>query len=106
MDIHSARSLRAGHSEDKLRAILEYAAHPDFTPAERAALAYAEGMTKTPVDVSDEVFGALKEHFDISAIVEISVFVAFQNFNAKFNGALQADVNQLCPVDLPGMKWK
>ncbi len=104
MDIHSARSLRAGHSEDKLKAILEYAAHPDFTPAERAALAYAEGMTRTPVDVSDEVFGALKEHFDISAIVEISVFAAFQNFNAKFNGALQADVNQLCPVNLPGMR--
>ncbi len=104
MDIHSARSLRAGHSEDQLQAILEYAAHPDFTPAERAALAYAEGMTRTPVDVSDEVFGALKEHFDISAIVEISVFSAFQNFNAKFNGALQADVNQLCPVDLPGIK--
>ena len=46
----------------------------------------------------------LQEHFDISAIVEISVFAAFQNFNAKFNGALQADVNQLCPVDLPGIK--
>jgi alkylhydroperoxidase family enzyme len=103
VDIHSSRSLRAGHSEEKLRAILEYAAHPEFTPAERAALAYAEGMTRTPVDVSDEMFAALREHFDTPAIVEISVFAAFQNFNAKFNGALQADVNALCPVDLPGL---
>ncbi len=105
MDLHSARSLRAGHSEDKLRAILEYATHPEFTPAERAALAYAEGMTRTPVDVSDEVFAALEAHFDTPAVVEISVFAAYQNFNAKFNGALRADVNELCPVDLPGVRW-
>ena len=106
MDLHSARSLRVGHSQEKLAAILDYATHPDFNPAERAALAYAEGMTKTPVDVPDEMFETLKSHFDTPAIVEMTAFVAFQNFNAKFNGALQSDVNELCQADLPGLKWE
>ncbi len=104
MDLHSARSLRAGHSEAKLAAILDYAAHSEYTDAERAALAYTEGMTKTPVDVPDAVFDALKAYYDTPAIVEISVFAAYQNFNAKFNGALQTEINEMCPVDLPGLK--
>ena len=94
-----------GHSEEKLAAILDYATHPNFTPAERAALSYAEGMTKAPVDVPDEMFETLKAHFDTPAIVEMTAFVAYQNFNAKFNGALRTDVNELCQVDLPGLKW-
>ena len=94
-----------GHSEEKLAAILDYTTHPDFSSAERTALSYAEGMTKTPVDVPDEMFETLKAHFDTPAIVEMTAFVAYQNFNAKFNGALRADVNELCQADLPGLKW-
>jgi alkylhydroperoxidase family enzyme len=100
------RSLRVGHPEDKVNHILEYATHAAFAPDERAALAYAEGMTRTPVDVSDDVFATLAEHFDSQAIVEITTFVAFQNFHAKFNGALRADSNELCPIDTPGGKWE
>ena len=106
MDIHAARSLRAGHSEEKVRAILSYADHPAFDAAERAALAYAEGMTKTPVDVSDETFEALRAHYDEPAIVEISLFVGIQNFNAKSNAALRVDINQVCPIEVPGGKWE
>lgn len=83
---------------------MEYATSPAFTEAERAALAYAEGMTKTPVRVSDADFEALKGHFGTPAIVEISLFVGIQNFNAKSNGALQVDINEICPVDLPGIR--
>ncbi len=99
------RSLRVGHAEEKVNQILDYAGHPAFSTAEQAALAYAEGMTKTPVDVPDAVFDALRAHYGTAAIVEISVFVAYQNFNAKFNGALQTDINHLCPIDTPGGTW-
>lgn len=105
MDIHAARSLRAGHGEDKVLTIMDYATSSAFTEAERAALAYAEGMTKTPVQVSDADFEALKGHFDTPAIVEITLFVAIQNFNAKSNGALQVDINELCPIEVPGGKF-
>ena len=43
--------------------------------------------------------------FDTPAIVEIAVFAAFQNFNAKFNGALRVEVNELCPIEIPGGRW-
>ncbi|MDA1001375.1 MAG: hypothetical protein O2807_12780 [bacterium] len=84
---------------------MDYATSPVFSEAERVAMAYAEGMTKTPVQVSDADFEALKGHFDTPAIVEITLFVGIQNFNAKSNAALQLDINELCPIDVPGGKY-
>ena len=105
MDLHSARSLRAGHSADKLEHLLDFQTHADYSPAERAALAYAASLTETPVAVSDEIFAQLQAHFNTPAIVEITGTAAIQNFNAKFNGALHVDVNEVCPLPLPGTRW-
>ena len=105
MDLHSARSLRAGHSADKLEHITDFSTHPGYSPAERAALAYAAALTQTPVDVSDAIFAELQAHYDTAAIVEITGTAAIQNFNAKFNGALRVDVNAVCPLPLPGTRW-
>ncbi|MEK6711861.1 MAG: hypothetical protein AABZ64_14925 [Nitrospinota bacterium] len=66
-------------------------------------MAYAEGMTRTPVEVPDPIFGELKRHYDTPAIVEISILAGYQNFNAKSNGALQVDVNAFCPIPFPGV---
>lgn len=105
MDLHSARSLRAGHSADKLENLTSFATHPDYSPAERAALAYVAALTQTPVAVTDEIFGQLQVHYETTAIVEITGTAAIQNFNAKFNGALRVAVNGVCPVPLPGTHW-
>ena len=105
MDLHSARSLRAGHEAEKLAHILDYATDPAFSEAERAALAYAEALTGTPVAVTDAIFEALRTHFDTAAIVELTGVAALQNFNAKFNGGLRVDTNGVCPIPLPGTRW-
>ena len=47
----------------------------------------AVGMTRTPVDVSDELFAALREHFDEAQLVELANEIAIENYRARFNWA-------------------
>ena len=60
-----------------------------FDDAERAALAYADAMTITGEDVSDELFARLGRHFDDDAIVELTATIAWENASSKFNRALR-----------------
>jgi alkylhydroperoxidase family enzyme len=56
---------------------------------ERVAIEYAEEMSKTPVRVSDELFERLKKHFSDEQIVELTASIAYENYRARFNHALE-----------------
>ena len=51
-------------------------------------LDYAVGMSSTPVDVPDELFEALREHFDDAQLVELTHLIALENMWGRFNLAL------------------
>jgi 4-carboxymuconolactone decarboxylase len=55
---------------------------------ERLVLEYAEAMTRTPVEVTDELFARLREHFDERALVELTMSVALENLYTRFNWAM------------------
>jgi alkylhydroperoxidase family enzyme len=78
-----------GISEEKLLALLEWEDSPLFDETERLVLEYADSMTITGRDVSDELFGRLRQRFDDDAIVELSEIVAWENASSKFNRALR-----------------
>ena len=44
-------------------------------------------MTKTPSEVTDELFAALREHFDEAQLVELTAAIAWENWRARFNWA-------------------
>jgi alkylhydroperoxidase family enzyme len=67
-----------------------------FTPAEKAALRYAEEMSRTPVDVPDDLFDELRRHFDDRGIVELTAMIAFENTRARFNRAPHIESDRLC----------
>ena len=67
-----------------------------FTPAERAALRYAEEMTLASVDVPDDVFEELKRHFNTEQIVDLTATIALENMRARFNRALQIESDSFC----------
>ena len=67
----------------------EYATSPLFNERERTALEYADSMTITGRDVSNELFARIRTFFDDDAIVELTEVVAFENASAKFNRALR-----------------
>lgn len=98
MDINTASGEAAGVPEEKFARLGEYATSPLFTPVERLALAYADGMTIGGQDVSDELFAALREHFSEEAMVELTAHVAFENFRSRFNHALRIEAQGFCRV--------
>jgi alkylhydroperoxidase family enzyme len=101
MDINTAVSRKRGIPDDKLQAIDRYADHPGFSARERAALAYAEMVTISPNDISDEQFAELRRHFTDREIVELTVQAAFENFRARVNRALRIEDDGFArmPVD-------
>ena len=64
----------------------------DFTPAEKAAIAFAEELTKHPQGVAEPTFAELRKHWNERQIVEITaVACLFNSFN-RFNNALNVDL--------------
>jgi alkylhydroperoxidase family enzyme len=62
-----------------------------FSPAERAALAYADAMV-LQTSVPDDVFAELKRHYDERAIVEISVLIGTYLMHNRVMQALKIDL--------------
>src|SRR5215468_6398092 len=91
MDINTAVGCIHGIPEDTLQAVDRYAEHPGFMPRERAALAWAEMVTISPNDITDEQFAELRRHFSDREIVELTVQAAFENFRARVNRALRIE---------------
>lgn len=86
-----------GVSREKLVA-LERPLLPDlFSQRERLALEYADAMTKTELDVDDELFARLCEYFDEDAILELTLTIAWENASSKFNRALRIPSQDLWP---------
>lgn len=87
MDTNAVGSSKAGASRAKIEQVASYATSDLFSPEERAALALAEAMTRTPVDVSDQVFDEARRYFSEKQLVEIVATAAMENYRARFNRA-------------------
>lgn len=87
IDITSMLSAEAGVTEAQLRALPNYRDSPEFSDVERLVLDLAVGMTRTPVEVSDELFTRLREHFDEAQLVELCNEIALENYRARFDWA-------------------
>lgn len=92
---HAPDFLAAGGTQAQLDALNAFIkADPRGTPGdpalsavEKLVIRYAAQMT-LDVKVSDEVFNALREHFDETQIVEITSAIATYNMVARFLVAL------------------
>lgn|SRR5437763_17031624 len=91
MDTNAVGSSEAGASPEKIDAIADYRTNELFDADERAALAFAEGMTQTPADVSDEVFAEARRFFDEPQLVELAATAAMENYRARFNRAFMVE---------------
>jgi alkylhydroperoxidase family enzyme len=80
---------RLGVSDEKILALADYATSPLYTEAERVALEYADAITLSGRDVSDELFARVRRHYDDDALVELTAIIAWENASSKFNRALR-----------------
>ena len=88
-------SSRLGVSDDKINALPDYASSDLYSEVERLALEFADAMTITGREVSDELFARLRRFFDDDALVELTATIAWENASSKFNRALRVPSQQL-----------
>ncbi|CAA9276820.1 MAG: FIG01126393: hypothetical protein [uncultured Chloroflexia bacterium] len=77
-----------GMDSGKLRAIPFWRDSDAFSGLERLVLGYAEAMSTTPPQVSDDMVAALSEHLDQAQLVELTMMIAVENQRSRFNSAL------------------
>ncbi len=82
---------------DKLDKLPQFRTDPAFTPAERAALAYVEEVSRTKT-ASDATFDELRHHFSDRQIAEITLLNAFENFYNLVNRPLGIESDGLCAL--------
>jgi len=100
VDINAAGSSTLGVSDEKIADLSNYATSGHYSPGERVALELADAMSAGTVDVSDELYARLKEHFDDTQLVELAATAAMENFRARFNRVFQVEPNALyCPIE-------
>ena len=75
-------------TDEQLRELARFRDSDAFDADEKLVLEYAEGISRTPTDVPDEVFARMRERFDEGQIVEITWAAAIENMRARFNWAL------------------
>lgn len=79
---------RTGVSEAQLRELHRWPESDAFTALEKLALEYAEAMTTTPAQATDEIVARLREHLDDAQLVELTAAIAIENYRSRFNDAM------------------
>ena len=93
---HTALAKQLGVSEALLDAMHSIDEHADeFSAAERAALSLAERMTTDARGVDEDVWAALREHYDEGEIVELAAVIGLFNYFNRFSDALKIPVTAL-----------
>jgi len=86
VDLGSQICRNSGLSDEELLAVPRYQGSDLFADREKAALDYAVGVMRTPVEVSDELFDRTKKHFTDQQIVELTALLTVVNLD-RFNAA-------------------
>ncbi len=79
-----------GLSDQECDALADLRAAKSFSARERAALAYADAMTRD-IAVPDDVFDALRTHFNERQIIELTVLIGLYNMHTRVFTALGID---------------
>jgi alkylhydroperoxidase family enzyme len=73
---------------EKIRAVPDWRDSNVFTGLERLVLEYAEAMTDSPPDVSDEMVQRLRSQLSDAELVELTAMIAVENLRSRMNSAL------------------
>jgi alkylhydroperoxidase family enzyme len=86
VDLGSQICRNSGFSDQELLALPRYRGSDLFTEREKAALDYTVAVMRTPVEVTDELFARVKEHFTDEQLVEITALLTVVNLD-RLNAA-------------------
>lgn len=83
LDMHTKELRAAEETEQRLYLLSAWREAPMYTDREKAALAWAEALTRLPEDgVPDEVFERARKHFNEAQLVDLTLaIVAINGWN-------------------------
>lgn len=84
---HIAPLVAAACADPLLMALADFESSSAFSDLEKLILHYAVAMTATPVEVSDDLFARLRQHFNERQLVELTSAIAWENYRARFDHA-------------------
>jgi len=95
---------------DKRSAVWDYPTSPLFSPAERAALAFAQSVGQTPNLLTDAEYATLQEHFDVQQIMELAgvtcLFAFLNRWNSTFITQIEDEPRSRAEKLLGSRGWK
>lgn len=90
---HTARAAeRYGGSDDRIAEVWNYERSDLFTPAEKAALAFAQAAASVPNAVDEAVASELRKHWTDNEIVEILGVVALFGYLNRWNDSMATTI--------------
>ncbi len=98
IDINSATLAKLSCSMEKIEKLAQWKESDLFNEKEKMVLEYAEAVTYSDQQVSDELVQRLKDFFIEDGIVELTGLIAFQNLSSKFNSALDVPSQEFCKL--------
>ena len=84
---------RIGYTEEQIAALAHHQETDLFEPPIKAALLYAEEMTRDAHNLTDEVFARMKEHYSDKQILELTCVVSLTNYFNRLTSALRIDLS-------------
>jgi len=88
IDLGSQIARQWGITDEELLAMADYRNAVCFSDLDKLILEYATAMSRTPVEVTDQLFDALRVHFDTPQLVGLTHVINLGNMRARFNIAL------------------
>jgi AhpD family alkylhydroperoxidase len=88
IDLGSQIARQWGITDEELLAMADYQNASCFSDVDNLILEYATAISRTPVEVTDQLFDALRAHFDTPQLVALTHVINLGNLRARFNVAL------------------
>ena len=97
---------KAGVTEEQLQHLACFDTSPHFNEIERLVLRLTVELTRTPANVPDTLYAALRTHFTEAALVELNAAICWENYRARFNRTFEVEpegfsAGQYCPLPEP-----
>lgn len=86
---HVLLAEKLGVSADKINLVVAWREAPQFSPRERAALAFTEALTKLDGGVSDEVYGLARAEFSETELVFLTSAIGVINLWNRYGVAFR-----------------
>jgi alkylhydroperoxidase family enzyme len=80
----------------KVRELGAWRSSTRFSTRERLVLSYAEAVTSSLMDVSDELFEQLGDEFSERELVVLTSWICLENFYSKFNRSFRIESQGFC----------